>query len=48
MEHHEPGWDDLIALNLRQPHASRDLACFPDPAALADAERADAEAFRLT
>jgi hypothetical protein len=47
MDHDELGYTDFIAMDARQPSASHDVARTIDFAALADAERADAEAFRL-
>lgn len=38
---------DFITMEARQPSSSQDAARFLDLAALADAERADAEYFRL-
>lgn len=47
MDHEELGYTDFILMEGRQPAAARDIARLPDFAALADAERADAEALRL-
>jgi hypothetical protein len=47
MEFEALGYCDFITMESRQPCASQDTAQFLDLAALADAERADAEAFRL-
>jgi hypothetical protein len=47
MELEALGYADFITTDLRQPSPSRDAALGLDLAALADAERADAEAFRL-
>ena len=47
MDHEELGYTDFITMASRQPHASHDIAHLPDLVAIADAERADAEAFRL-
>jgi len=47
MEYLEIDDTDFITLAARQPAASYDPVRFPDFAAIADAERADAEAFRI-
>lgn len=47
MDHFAPAHDDFVIAASRQPTASRDAAYLPDYEAIADAERADAEAFRL-
>ena len=47
MEFEALGYCDFITMEARQPSSSQDAARAPDLAALAAAERADAEAFRL-
>ena len=47
MEYLQLDETDFITLAACQPSASRDPVRFPDFAAIADAERADAEAFRI-
>jgi hypothetical protein len=47
MEFDALGYADFITMESRQPSSSQDGAQALDLAALADAERADAEAFRL-
>lgn len=47
MDCDELGYADFITMQARQPCAARDPVHVPDFAALADAERADAEALRL-
>jgi hypothetical protein len=47
MEYEALGYADFITAEARQPSSSHDAAQALDLAALADAERADAEAFRL-
>lgn len=47
MDHFAPGFEDFMLAAARQPTASHDCAYLPDYEAIADAERADAEAFRL-
>jgi hypothetical protein len=47
MDHEQLGYADFIPMDVRQPSSSRDSAQAFDLAAIANAEREDAEAFRL-
>ena len=47
MDERELGYTDFIAIDAAQPSAAREGTHFPDLEAIAVAERADAEAFRL-
>ncbi len=47
MDAEELGYTDFITMQSREPSRSRDVPHVTELHALADAERADAEAFRL-